>query len=73
MEQSGIDWRVVGETEIAYWRNRMLARASPHSKKPYARSTINDRVQPVCRFYTWAHQHGWIEALPFHFVDVRVR
>ena len=73
LEQSGMDWRTVSETEIAYWRNRMLAQASPHTKRPYARSTINDRVQTVCRFYTWAHQRGWIDVLPFHFVDVRVK
>ncbi len=73
LEQSGLDWRMVGETEIAYWRNRMLAHASPHTKRPYARSTINDRVHTVCRFYSWAHQHGLIDVLPFHFVDVRVK
>ncbi len=73
LEQSSLDWRMVGETEIAYWRNRMLAQASPHTKRPYARSTINDRVHTVCRFYSWAHQRGWIDALPFHFVDVRVK
>ncbi|TSD82396.1 transposase, partial [Mycobacterium sp. KBS0706] len=72
LEQSGIGWRDVGEPEIAAWRNRMLARPSPHTKRPYARSTINDRVRTVCRFYSWAHDRGWIDALPFHFVDVRI-
>lgn len=73
LEQSGMDWLTVSEIEIAYWRNRMLTQVSPHTKRPYARSTINDRVRTVCRFYSWAHQHGWIDLLPFHFVDVRVR
>ena len=43
LEQSDIIWRGVGEPEIAAWRNRMLASPSPHTKRPYARSTINDR------------------------------
>lgn len=73
LEQSGIGWDGVGEREIAAWRNRMLERPSQHTKRPYARSTINDRVRTVCRFYGWAHQRGWIEELPFHFVDIRVR
>ena len=72
LEQSGLDWRAVSEAEIAAWRNRMLSQASPHTKRPYARSTVNDRVRTVCRFYAWAQSRGWIEALPFHFIDVRV-
>jgi integrase/recombinase XerD len=71
LEQSSLDWRAAGESEIAAWRNRMLERPSPHTKRPYARSTVNDRIRTVCRFYSWAHDRGWIEALPFHFVDVR--
>ena len=72
LEQSRIAWDGVGEREIAAWRNRMLECPSPHTKRPYARSTINDRVRTVCRFYGWAHQRGWIAELPFHYIDVRV-
>lgn len=72
LEQSGLDWRGVSEAEIAACRNRMLSQPSPHTKRPYARSTVNDRVRTVCRFYGWAQGRGWIEVLPFHFVDVRV-
>jgi integrase len=72
LEQSGFHWRGVSEAEIAAWRNRMLSQPSPHTKRPYARSTVNDRVRTVCRFYAWAQGRGWIESLPFHFVDVRV-
>jgi site-specific recombinase XerD len=72
LEQSKIGWQTVGELDIAAWRNRMLASPSPHTKRPYARSTINDRVRTVCRFYGWAHQRGWIAERPFHFTDVRV-
>ncbi len=50
LEQSGLDWRGVSEAEIAAWRNRMLSQPSPHTKRPYARSTVNDRVRTVCRF-----------------------
>jgi integrase len=71
LEQSGLDWRAVSEVEIAAWRNRMLSQPSLHTQRPYARSTVNDRVRTVCRFYAWAQGRGWIEALPFHFVDVR--
>jgi hypothetical protein len=70
LEQSNITWQNVGEPEVAAWRNRMLASPSPHTKRPYASSTINDRVRTVCRFYSWAHHRGWIAELPFHFVDV---
>ena len=73
LEQSRIAWDQVSESEIAAWRNRMLERPSEHTNRPYARSTINDRVRTVCRFYSWAHQRGWIEELPFHFIDVRVQ
>ena len=51
LEQSGLDWRAVSEAEIAACRNRMLSQPSPHTKRPYARSTVNDRVRTVCRFY----------------------
>jgi integrase/recombinase XerD len=72
LEQSEIDWRTVSETQIAAWRNRMLSQVSSHTTRPYARSTINDRVRTVCRFYSWAQARGWIDSLPFYFVDVRV-
>lgn len=72
LEQSGLQWQAIDETTIAAYRNRMLANPSPHTGRPYARSTVNDRIHTVCRFYTWARDRGWIEALPFHFVDVRV-
>jgi integrase/recombinase XerD len=72
LEQSGLDWRTVSETDIAAYRNRMLSQPSPHTRRPYSRSTINDRIRTICRFYAWAQDRGWVEALPFHFVDVRI-
>ncbi|MDR3367707.1 tyrosine-type recombinase/integrase [Rhodoferax sp.] len=72
LEQSGLEWQTIGEATIAAYRNRMLENPSPHTGRPYARSTVNDRIHTVCRFYTWARGRGWIDELPFHFVDVRV-
>ena len=72
LEQSDLDWRAVGEETIAAYRNRMLEQPSAPTGRPYARSTINDRIRSVCRFYDWAHRHGWISELPFHAIDVRI-
>lgn len=72
LEQSGLDWQMAGEADIAAYRNRMLSQPSPHTKRPYARATVNDRVRTISRFYRWAHGRGWIDELPFHLVDVRV-
>jgi len=69
LEQSGLDWRGVDEATIAAYRNRMLEAPSPHTGRPYARSTINDRVRSVCRFYAWAHRPRMIDELPFSFRD----
>jgi site-specific recombinase XerD len=69
LEQSGLEWRSVDEATIAAYRNRMLEAPSPHTGRPYARSTINDRVRSVCRFYAWAHRRRMIDELPFSFRD----
>lgn len=73
LEQSGLDWRLADEGTIAAYRNRMLSDPSPHTGRPYARSTVNDRVRTVCRFYEWARRRGLIESLPFDYVDVSLR
>ncbi|RIA46421.1 site-specific recombinase XerD [Hephaestia caeni] len=65
LEQSTIDWRDVNEGTIAGYRNRMLETASPHTKRPYGRVTINARVQTVCRFYAWAWEEKLIDELPY--------
>jgi site-specific recombinase XerD len=72
LEQSAVDWREASEETIAAYRNRMLEQPSPHTGRPYARSTINDRVRSVCRFYGWVHRRGWIAELPFQTIDVRI-
>lgn len=73
LEQSGLEWSLADEGTIAAYRNRMLSKPSPHTGRPYARSTVNDRVRTVCRFYSWAHRRGLIDALPFDYVDVSLR
>ena len=72
LEPSALDWRDADEETIAAYRNRMLEQPSPHTGRPYARSTINDRVRSVCRFYDWASRRGWIAKPPFHAIDVRL-
>ncbi|AUD00315.1 transposase (plasmid) [Bradyrhizobium sp. SK17] len=73
LEQSLLDWRMANEGTIAAYRNRMFSAPSPHTGRPYARSTINDRVRTICRFYVWAHRHRLVAELPFGYVDVSVR
>ena len=72
LEQSDLDWCAASEETIAAYRNRMLGQSSSHTGRPYARSTINDRVRTVCRFYDWAHRRGWVPELPFRMIDVRI-
>ncbi|MXZ52397.1 MAG: tyrosine-type recombinase/integrase [Acidimicrobiaceae bacterium] len=69
LEQSGLDWRNVDEGVIAAYRNRMLGAPSPHTGRPYARSTINGRISTVCRFYDWADARGFIAASPVRRVE----
>jgi site-specific recombinase XerD len=69
LEQSDLAWDQVNEGTILAYRNRMLESVSPHTGRPYARSTINDRVGTVCRFYAWAHRRQLIDELPFTFRD----
>lgn len=70
LEQSGLDWRNVGEPVVAAYRNRMLEQPSQHTGRPYARATVNARVHTVCRFYAWAQRRGLIAHLPFGLIEV---
>ncbi|MDE1918585.1 MAG: tyrosine-type recombinase/integrase [Sphingomonadales bacterium] len=69
LEQSDLSWDQVNEGTILAYRNRMLEAVSPHTGRPYARSTINDRIGTVCRFYAWALRRQLIGELPFTFRD----
>ena len=69
LEQSDLAWDKVDEGTILAYRNRMLETPSPYTGRPYSRSTINDRVRSVCRFYAWAHRRNMIDELPFSYRD----
>lgn len=72
LEQSELSWDAINESVLAAYRNRMLETPSPHTKRPYARSTINARIHSVCRFYDWAHQREMISERPFRSVETIV-
>ena len=65
LEQTGNQWDRVDERVIAAYRNLHLEGVSPHTGRPYATSTINDRLRTICRFYKFAHKRHWIDELPF--------
>src|SRR3546814_14857953 len=58
LEQSGIEWREADERVIAAYRHRMMENHRAHTGKPYARTKINARGPPVCRFYGRALASG---------------
>ena len=73
LEQSHQQWDAVDERVLAAYRNRHQEGVSAHTGRPYAISTINDRMRTICRFYKWLYKRHWIDELPFHDdVDVRV-
>ena len=71
LDVSGLDWRHATAYTLAEYRNNMIENPSPHTRRPYSRSTINQRVRTVIRFYKWAHREGLIDTLPFSDEDVR--
>jgi site-specific recombinase XerD len=64
LEQSGIFWGDADGADLVAYRNRMLARPSPHTGRPYGVRTINHRVRGVLRFYAWAVRSGWLGGSP---------
>lgn len=64
LEQSSIAWDDADGADLVAYRNRMLTQSSPHTGRPYAITTINQRVRGVLRFYHWAVRFGWLEASP---------
>lgn len=64
LEQSSIDWDDADGVDLVAYRNRMLSQSSPHTGRPYATATINQRVRGVLRFYEWAVRFGWLDASP---------
>lgn len=66
LEANGFEWDEVNQTHVAAWRDGMLERGC-------ARSTVNQRLRCVDRFYQWAQTHGEVDAVPFDREEVRVR
>jgi integrase/recombinase XerD len=64
LEQNRIAWEGADAADLVAYRNRMLAQASQHTKRPYSIRTINHRVRGVLRFYAWAVRGGWLRASP---------
>jgi site-specific recombinase XerD len=57
LEENSLTWKSVDENEIAAWRNSMVNRE-------LERSTINQRLNCIFRFYRWSHNEKFIQALP---------
>ncbi len=64
LEQSSIGWDDTDGADLVAYRNRMLTESSPHTGRPYAIATINQRVRAVLRFYEWAVRSGWADSSP---------
>lgn len=62
LEQSSIAWDDADGADLVAYRNRMLTQSSPHTGRPYAVATINQRVRGVLRFYEWAVRFSWLKS-----------
>ncbi|AZO71530.1 site-specific integrase [Mesorhizobium sp. M1D.F.Ca.ET.043.01.1.1] len=58
-------WDAIGVAEIAAYRDRMLFRPSDHTRRAYARGTINGRIRTLALFYRWCVGAGLAHHLPF--------
>ncbi len=65
LEENGLSWDSVNQTQIAAWRDAMLERSC-------TRATVNQRLRCVSAFYDWAQQQGRTHSLPFSKDDVWV-
>jgi site-specific recombinase XerD len=63
-------WDDITRNELSMYRNRMLSNPSPHTGRPYKRTTINGRVGTVCRFYLYTFAQGLMNELPFSYKQV---
>ena len=64
LEQNDITWETADAVDLVAYRNRMMARPSAHTGRPYRTSTINHRVRGVLRFYGWAVRTQWLGGSP---------
>lgn len=58
-------WDEIGVDEIAAYRDRMLSGRSDHTRRAFARSTINGRIRTLALFYRWCVNAGLTESAPF--------
>lgn len=58
LEENGLSWDSVNQTQIAAWRDAMLERGC-------TRATVNQRLRCVSAFYDWAQKQGRTHFLPF--------
>jgi site-specific recombinase XerD len=65
LEANGLQWDQVNQSQIAAWRDAMLARGCK-------RSTVNQRLGTVDMFYEWQMREGITHTLPFNREDVWV-
>jgi site-specific recombinase XerD len=65
LEANVLLWDSVNPTQIAAWRDKMLARGCK-------RSTVNQRLRCVHTFYQWALRNGITHSLPFDTKDIWV-
>lgn len=65
LEANELKWRAVTPEQIAVWRNAMIENPSALTGAALTRSTINQRIRTVARFYEWSATRGLIEQVPF--------
>jgi site-specific recombinase XerD len=65
LEANDLEWCRVTSEPIAVWRNAMVERR-------LAKTTINQRMRAVSRFYVWAVERKLIECVPFDHEEVLV-
>ena len=65
LEANNLKWNAVTPEQIAVWRNAMIENPSALTGAALTRSTINQRIRAVTRFYEWSMTRGLIEQVPF--------
>jgi site-specific recombinase XerD len=64
LEANDWDWKQITIFQVAAYRDGMLTSKNSFGR-PYARSTINNRLRTISRFYTWCVQQKILEQIPF--------
>lgn len=54
LQHFSVDWKDADIEHVKKYRDAMFCTISPHTHKPYSRSTIKRRVGTVISFYRWA-------------------